>query len=686
MTASQPVREKNLPAQSAPSTTRVIKTTEVKKKQLINALNHINFKEETVTLVFHGASPEGSVSLEATPMPVLSDYPAFRFLHPPAPSLNFDGLTGLIIPDGTGQIHAIPTLHAATQKGLSIALPETGQRLQGAPSDARTAEGIRVHFHQQGLVFKGALTALEPGFFQVSLTPLSSHYLMGLTPERDFTLLFLKNKANLFESGARLIEQERIGDSITLTFQPVESIATHHDNERFGKKAFEMIPAPDFQFSHPLTRSLQTLAIDSLSAVGLEFTLHGESLPLLPGMRLDPAAISLGDLYTLPLTAQVTRCQTTLDTKGLPQTRCTVYFLDIELETHRKLQTMIHKAEDRNVRLSTPVDADDLWRFFFETGFIYKSKYRLFLNNKENIKQTYHALYSAPTEITRHMTYQDKGRTLGHMSIVRYAERAWLIHHHAALKAGGIKVGLGILSHMLHFFYDTFWHHPMGMDYLICYFRPENQFPNFFFNGFREHMANPKACSTDLFAYLYFRGEPKKAMNLPSGWSLSPATEEDVDTFASHYEATSGGMLVDALDLFEHHAPAEHLAARFRDAGLKKERELWAIRHNHRHVALLIVNTSDVALNMSDLTNCIKVCITEPELLPKEVLTMALNRLSDAFHNAKAPVLIHPLTWAEETDFHFQKQYYFWVFNADHRDDYMQYFFDVLKLTRPQAS
>ena len=658
----------------------LLKGKEVSKKHLINALNHINFKEKTVTLVLQGTPEESPIHIEAFPMPVLSDYPTFRFLKPLPEAFRTTEVTRIIIPDGPGQIHTTPQLRAVSPKGLSINLPETGRRIQGALRD------IRVHFQQQGIAFKGSLASLEPDAITVQLSPLSAHYFEGITPMTNLSLTFLKEKTHLFETDARLIKQDVFGDSIMLHLKPAEAIPTPHDGQRFGKKAFKMVPTPDFQFIHPLVHTQQITTIDSLSAVGLECTLRGESLPLLPGMHLKTAAISMGDLYNLPMEARVTRCKTKLDKKGNKENHFTIHFETIDLETHRKIQSLVHKAEDRNIRLSTPVDPEDLWRFFFETGFIYKSKYRLFLNNKEKIKETYHALYSGPMELTRHMTYQDKGRTLGHMSILRYAERAWLIHHHAALKGGGVKVGLGVLSHMLHFFYDSFWHKAMGMDYLICYFRPENEFPNFFFNGFRQHIRNPKICSTDLFAYLYFQGEPTKVEILPPEWTLAPATIEDISIFSEHYEETSGGMLVDALDLFEHHAPAADLALRFQKAGLKKERHLWAIRYKKEHVALLIVNTSDVALNMSDLTNCIKVCITRPELLTEKILSITLNRLSEAFNNAKAPVLVHPLTWAEERKFHFQKRYYFWVFNSDYPEDYMQYFFDILKLTEPNAS
>lgn len=661
-----------------------MKAKEVSKKQLVNALNYINFKEETVSLIFDDSSAGTQICLEAYPMPVLSDYPVFLFRHSPPAGLQASELTRLIIPNGTGHIQVEPHLHAASAKGLSIGLPETSRHIQGPPRDTLSSAGIRVRFHQKGLVFKGSLICLEPDSFQVRLSPLSSQYLMGITPKAVLRLTFIKENTILFETDARLMGEEKLTDGISLHFKAVESTPPPADAKQFGNKAFQLIPAPDFVFSHPLTHTMHSLVIDSLSAVGLTCTLHEESLPLLPGMTLENAAISLGDVYTLPLTARVTKYKTSLNEKGEKRSLCSIQFLNMDPEIHRKLQTMIHKSENRNIRISMPIDPDDLWRFFFETGFIYKNKYRLFLKNKEKIKKTYQALYSAPTEVTRHVTYQEKGRTMGHVSMLRYAERAWLFHHHAALKGTSIKAGLEILNHIIHYIYDSLWLKSAGMDYLICYFRPENAFPNFFFNGFTKKLGNPKACSADLFAYLYFRRPMDTKKRLPTGWTLETATEEDLVSFAASYEKTSGGLLVDALDLFEREAPAHVLTARFRKAGLKKERQIWAIRHHNRHAALVIVNTSDVALNMSELTNCIKVCITRPEVLTKEVLTQALNHLAGHYETTKIPVLVHPFSWVESSGFHFQKRYFFWVFNTQFSDHYMQHLNEINKLSGKQ--
>ncbi|SCY45577.1 hypothetical protein [Desulfoluna spongiiphila] len=677
MTASQAALKICQPSRPEPQDSAFLtKGKEVGRKHLINALNHINFKEKNVILVFQSVHGNPSMEIEAFPMPVLSDYPTFRFLKPLPDNLRSTDLTRLIIPDGPGEIHAIPQLRAMNSKGLSVNLPETGRRIQGA------LRNIRVHFQQQGIAFKGSLTSIEPDVIEVQLSPLSSHYFMATSPKAELNLTFLKEKNRLFETKARVVKQESHRDSVILHLEPIESIPTNRERQRFGKKAFEMIPAPDFVFLHPLTGTKCTVVIESLSAIDMKLTLHHEMIPLIPGMKLMDASITLGDLYTLQLTAQVTRCSTIKNKRGDKIEYCHISILNMSSENHRKLQTIVHKSENRDIRVCNSIEEDDMWRFFFETGFIYKNKYRLFLENKDKIKKTYETLYSTPSNVTCHMAYQEKGRTMGHISMLRYAERAWLVHHHAALRGASIRVGLGVLKQMGNYVMASHNLDPNSFKYLLCYFRPENHFPNYFFSGFTEKKKDPKICSSDLFAYVYYRAEKIGDAKFPDGWVLEGACETDLVALETCYDATSGGMLIDALNLYERQAPFEVLSERYQKAGLKKEQQIWAIRHNDLTVALFIVNTSDVALNMSELSNCIKTCIIRPDIMNKQILTRALDQLSEHFSTHRTPVLIHPVDWVKNTGFHFQKRYHLWILNTHFLDDFMQHLDDSSNLSR----
>jgi hypothetical protein len=82
----------------------------------------------------------------------------------------------------------------------------------------------------------------------------------------------------------------------------------------------------------------------------------------------------------------------------------------------------------------------------------------------------------------------------------------------------------------------------------MCYYRPENKFPERVFGGFAAALNEPRGCSLDLFAYLPYT-RLSLGSNLPDGWSLGEASKMDLWEFARSYRHSSGGLLVDAFSL-----------------------------------------------------------------------------------------------------------------------------------------
>lgn len=117
MTASQLAPATHCPARPAPSDPRWMKAKEVSRKQLINALNHTNFREETVSLVFEHPTAGTSHRLKASPMPVLSDYPVFRFLQPPLKTLSQADWPASSSPTVPGRSMSNPGFWRSTAKG-----------------------------------------------------------------------------------------------------------------------------------------------------------------------------------------------------------------------------------------------------------------------------------------------------------------------------------------------------------------------------------------------------------------------------------------------------------------------------------------------------------------------------------------------------------------------------------------
>jgi hypothetical protein len=52
-----------------------------------------------------------------------------------------------------------------------------------------------------------------------------------------------------------------------------------------------------------------------------------------------------------------------------------IALLDINFGDFVQLSSLLHPVEDEKAFVCRQIDTDDLWEFFFETGFIYPGKY-----------------------------------------------------------------------------------------------------------------------------------------------------------------------------------------------------------------------------------------------------------------------------------------------------------------------
>jgi hypothetical protein len=121
--------------------------------------------------------------------------------------------------------------------------------------------------------------------------------------------------------------------------------------------------------------------------------------------------------------------------------------------------------------------------------------------------------------------------------------------------------------------------------------------------------------------------------------------------------------MLKAMDLDPVGAREELLCREFQNHGFKRGRHFFALRGRGRLKAFIIVNVSDIGLNLSDLVHCLNVLILEPETLPPEVLLSALRLTLRAARQQGIPALIFPLSYAEEKGIPIEKVYHLWVFH-----------------------
>jgi len=161
-------------------------------------------------------------------------------------------------------------------------------------------------------------------------------------------------------------------------------------------------------------------------------------------------------------------------------------------------------------------------------------------------------------------------------------------------------------------------------------------------------------------------------LRFPEPWGLVKTEPEDLVELEKFYEHASGGLMLDALDIKPGTVDGEDLFKEFQKFGFKREKYLFSLKYDVNLKAVFMINISDVGLNMSDLTNCIKVFILDANGLSKDILYLALSHLSAKFEQREIPVLIYPESFAETQSIPYEKLYQMWVLNTQYGDHYFR--------------
>jgi len=642
---------------------------------LINRLNFVNFQDGRIQLHFSSQDSGRSWLIPAFPLPCSG--PVLECVwsgEPVDASLSkTHELKCILVPHGEKFIQAIPRVIEIQPGGCRLALPEISREISHRRIERQRCQNITVQLVQNSSTFSGSLLDFTSSSFRVELTAVPPQRFDWIDATLPVQVIFHSCRQTLYSSECPILRTTPGRDTHSYVLEPLR-----HEIQRYRKSEFRsdrqvLNPSPNIIFGHPLTQRRVDLKVVDLSGSGFAIEEDETASVLLPGLILPEVALCFGNIFKIRCSVQVVFRKPLTGPEKRQRVRCGLALIDISAQDHIKLLGILHQVKDRNAYICNDIDLDALWDFLFETGFIYPAKYALIEKNKKDIKETYAKLYQHSPDIARHFVYQDNGVILGHMATIRFWERTWLIHHHAARKSALPRAGLVVLDQIGRFVHDTFRIHGLHMDYMVCYYRPQNRFPSRVFGGVARYINDPRSCSVDPFAYLRIPDAVNTPCVLPAGWEIEPATQEDLEHLAFFYAHASGGIMVKAIDLDPGGRREEALCQEFRNYGFKRERHLFALRANGRRKALIVVNISDIGLNLSDLVHCLNAFILEPHGLPPEILYSAMRQTLRATGEQQIPALIFPLSYAEENGLPVEKVYHLWAFHTVHGNNQAYY-------------
>lgn len=137
--------------------------------------------------------------------------------------------------------------------------------------------------------------------------------------------------------------------------------------------------------------------------------------------------------------------------------------------------------------------------------------------------------------------------------------------------------------------------------------------------------------------------------------------------------------MLDALDIKPGMIDCDELSKEYQTLGFKREKYLFSLKNDVSLKAVIMANISDVGLNMSELTNCIKVFVPDSNGLSKDILYLALSLISKKFEQSEITVLIYPVNYAEIHSIPYEKLYQMWVLNTQYGDHYYRHMKKLLR-------
>jgi hypothetical protein len=647
------------------------------RSHLINLISFYSFSGKEIRLVFIHPRYNKPVFIPAKLCVGQSDYFLCSLpdsIHPfelqEAPRHFY-----IMIDEGRSVVVARSEALRFEENQIEVPFPNQGFEITSRKTRRYGSKSISAELLQDGFSCQGLLDEFSTATLRLVIREKELQGWRWINPDKPLNILLRREDGEvIYSCGVRILrEWDQHGDKL-LVLQPVEYGFQRVKKRNSRSERFKLSPPPNIIFFHPLIQKLIKLPVQDISITGFAVEEEaGVQATLIPGLIISDIKIEFPEQSYFICRGQIIyRKQVRGD-----WFQYGFFILNISQEDHLKLSNLLNRALDQHVEISGQIDYESLWKLFFQSGFIYRQKYQLIIKNSTNIQDIYKKIYIKHPDISRHFTYHDRGELQGHIAMLRLFEKTWLIHHYVTSSEYRYKkVGLILLYQINRYIYDSFQLVNTKINYVICYFRPENRFSNLIFGGAVKAIRNPAIVSQDALAYIsypnYLKYEP-----LAVPWEIESATLEDIEELADYYQASSGGLLLEAMDLLPARMFENKLDKKYQEAGLTRERKIFAIRRNKQLVAFLSIVVTDNGLNLSGLNRSVLMIILEPKRFPFDVYTKVLSWLGHNFPMDNMPILVYPAEYAKEQILGYDRIYNFWAHKIRYIDHYEKYLKDV---------
>lgn len=642
----------------------------IEQEALINKLNYMHFTGNPIFVCLRHPRYGERILVKAHPDPCNGPEVTCRWQDGDLSGLKLEdyGFHHLIIADGQSIILAPATMKNIDGKSLKIDLPFTGYVVGQRQARRHHCSGVSAELIQNSFLAGGELLDFNSLGFRIKVNHGLSCSFNWFNPDQQATVNLHRNNEILFSGDCRIIRHISDNMDKEIVLAPLNDQITRFKKKSVRNSRPRPVSYSTITFNHPFYERRVQREIHNISTSGFSVIENISEGALIPGLIIPDLTINYGSILKIRCIAQVVYRREEKES----EVRCGLAILDMDIKDYNDLFNILTKANSPHISISSEVDMDALWEFFFDTGFIYPKKYHLVQTYRKDLRTIYREFYQENPEIAGHFTYEKNSRIYGYISMVRAYERTWSIQHHAAREVEGMRPGFMVLKQLINYLNGMYHLPSANMDYVMCYFRPENHFPDFIFGDFHREINNPKGCSMDLFSYMPYSMMHTDAA-LPSGWSLKESSILELWELDLFYKHSSGGLLFDAFGLGKKYPTGESLKSAYGRLGFTRNWTTCSLTHNGKLKAGLIANQSDPGVNLSGLLNSIKILVVDSEGLSWEILSTAINQLAGLYQVDRVPILIYPLDYVETMKIPHDRQYQLWIMNVHYGNEYLEY-------------
>ncbi|MBW1924767.1 MAG: hypothetical protein JRJ35_14975 [Deltaproteobacteria bacterium] len=651
-------------------------TPRVDRTQLINKINFLHFMGESLGVLIHHPASQDRVLLRAMPGPCAGEEVSCRWTAPlPAggfpPTLRF---LYLMLDSGKSMILVPAEIFEFRNDGFSVTLPKTGFVVSHRAVIRYPGSNVEVELSQNGFRAHGRIADFSVLSCRVRLNAEACHALHAFDPRKALAVRMGSGDEACFEGTCRCLRQQ--GDpksrEIVLAFEEPNRKVFAESPARNPRQ--RLVPCATVTFTHPLLKKKMEMEVFDISTAGFSILEMDDQGMLFPGLVIPNLRINGDGGSALRCMAQVIYSRR----ESERERRSGLAIVDIDMESYTRLAQRLVRVMDPYFNISGRLDLREMWDLLFSSGIIPPQSYERLGNHLQALKKTYQKIYADRPQVVRHFTYQKNGRIYAHMAMVHAYPRAWMLHHHAARGHEEGGAALEVLKEVVYFLNDMRRFRFANLDYTICYFQPQNALADQVFGRFARSLKNPRACSMDLFSYHLFQ-TTEASTGLGKGWSLRKSTKKDLTLLEKTYEERSGGLMLEALGLPRALPEAATLAATYAQNGLIREMEVYSLKQGRDPKAILLLNRSDLGLDLSDLLNGVKVWVLDPHTLSWDMVCSAAAKLLRSRKIQEAPVLCYPMDWVEAQEAPYERQYLFWALGSRPGHEGGDAFMDFMK-------